>query len=162
MFSTKWYVLLRNYKKKSHCVKSVQIRSFFCSVFSKIWTEYGKIRTRKNSVLGHFSRNEYLIEIFWIFTLLDKLENKRNSTQEQKKVPIVILHYKLFFERIAGTLAVTYMQLWRLICYDFAVVIVYTIELLSNRLQTYYLRQVKSFIFWHKINVKHKMYVTVC
>ena len=35
----------------SHCVKSVQI----WSVFSCIWTEYTKTRTRKNSVFGHFS-----------------------------------------------------------------------------------------------------------
>ena len=50
-----------------HCVKSVQIRSFSWSVFSRMWTEYGeilriqpecgKIRTRKNSVFGHFSRS---------------------------------------------------------------------------------------------------------
>ena len=50
-----------------HCVKIVQIGSFFWSVFSRIRTEYGeidriqskcgKIRTRKNSVLGHFSRS---------------------------------------------------------------------------------------------------------
>ena len=48
------------------CVKSGQIRSSFWSVFSRIWTEYGeihiqseweKIRTRKNSVSGHFSRS---------------------------------------------------------------------------------------------------------
>ena len=31
----------------SHCVKSVQIRSFFWSVLSCIRTEYRKIRTRK-------------------------------------------------------------------------------------------------------------------
>ena len=31
-----------------HCVKSVQIRSFF-------WSKYGKIRTRRNSVVGYFS-----------------------------------------------------------------------------------------------------------
>ena len=37
-------------------MKSVQIRSFVWSVFSRIWTEYGKIPTRKNSVFGHFSR----------------------------------------------------------------------------------------------------------
>ena len=36
-------------------MKSVQIRSFFWSVFSCIQSEYGKIRTRKNSVFGHFS-----------------------------------------------------------------------------------------------------------
>ena len=53
-----------------HCLKSVQIRSFFWSVFTYIWTEYGdllrkspcsvqmqKIRSRKNSVFGHFSRS---------------------------------------------------------------------------------------------------------
>ena len=43
-----------------------QNTKFFCSVFSRIWTEYGeiriqsecgKIRTRKNSVFGHFSRS---------------------------------------------------------------------------------------------------------
>ena len=28
-----------------HCVKSVQIRSFFWSLFSRIWTEYGEIRS---------------------------------------------------------------------------------------------------------------------
>ena len=57
-----------------HCRESVQIRSFFWSVTSHIRTEYGKIRsispfwvslciqseyrkirTRKNSVFGHFS-----------------------------------------------------------------------------------------------------------
>ena len=44
-----------------HCVKSVQIRYFFCSVFSHIRTEYGKIRTRKNTVFGHFSRSVQII-----------------------------------------------------------------------------------------------------
>ena len=39
-------------------MKSVQIWSFFWSEFSCIRTEYGKIRTRKNSVFGHFSRSE--------------------------------------------------------------------------------------------------------
>ena len=36
-------------------VKSVQIRSFFWFVFSCIWTEYRKIRTRKKFVLGDLS-----------------------------------------------------------------------------------------------------------
>ena len=43
-------------------MKSVHIRSYFWSVCSCIWTEYwylrsGEIRTRNNSVFGHFSRS---------------------------------------------------------------------------------------------------------
>ena len=61
-----WIVLLsvsgqkvyQIFKIQFHCVKSVQIRSFFCSEFSQIRIEFfGKIRTRNNSVFGHFSRN---------------------------------------------------------------------------------------------------------
>ena len=37
------------HKRNNHCVKSVQIRSFFWSVFSRIQPEY------KNSVFGYFS-----------------------------------------------------------------------------------------------------------
>ena len=37
-----------------HCVKSVQIRSFFCSVFSCIQSECSKKRTRKNPYLDTF------------------------------------------------------------------------------------------------------------
>ena len=50
-----------------HCVKSVQTRSFFWSVLSRIRTEHAvflrtqsecrKIRTRKTSVFKHFSRS---------------------------------------------------------------------------------------------------------
>ena len=41
-----------------HCLKSVRIRSFSWSVFSCIQSKYRKIRTRKSSVFGHFSRSE--------------------------------------------------------------------------------------------------------
>ena len=41
-------------------MKSVQIRSYFWSVFSCIWIEYRKIRTRNNSVFGQFSRSSLL------------------------------------------------------------------------------------------------------
>ena len=37
--------------------ESVQIRSFFWSVFCYFQTEYRKIRTRKNSIFGHISRS---------------------------------------------------------------------------------------------------------
>ena len=40
-----------------HCVKSVQIWNYFSSLFSCIWTECKKIRTRTNSVFGQFSRS---------------------------------------------------------------------------------------------------------
>ena len=61
----------------SHCVKSVQIRSHFWSVFSRIQTEYGKIlslriqsecgkiRTRNNSVFGHSSHAVSLSKMEW-------------------------------------------------------------------------------------------------
>ena len=32
---------------------------FFWSVFSRIWAEYAKIRTRKNSIFGQFSHSDY-------------------------------------------------------------------------------------------------------
>ena len=37
-----------------HCIKNVQIRSFFWSLFSWVQTEYRKIRTRKTSYLDTF------------------------------------------------------------------------------------------------------------
>ena len=73
-----------------HWVKSLQIQSFFWSVFSCIWTEYRKIRARKNSVFGHFSRsgnwklhfsktigviNSELSKVKWVICLC-KLINK--------------------------------------------------------------------------------------
>ena len=42
----------------THCVEIVQIRSYFWSVFSCIRDKYRKIRTRNNSILGHFSRSD--------------------------------------------------------------------------------------------------------
>ena len=49
-----------------HCVQGVQIRSFFWSVFSRIRTECGKIRARKNSAFGHFSRSDCIAN--WDFS----------------------------------------------------------------------------------------------
>ena len=43
----------------AHCVKSVQIRSFF-------WSECRKIQTRKNSVFGHFLRSGSVYKL-WYF-----------------------------------------------------------------------------------------------
>ena len=50
---------LQQKSRKIHCLKSAQIRSFLWSLFFYIRTEYRKIRTRKNSVFGHFSRSDW-------------------------------------------------------------------------------------------------------
>ena len=61
--------LFKNCTRNLHCVKSVQIWSFFWSVFSCIRTEYGDLRSKspysvqiqenfgpeKTSLFGHFS-----------------------------------------------------------------------------------------------------------
>ena len=46
-----------SWTSSAHCVKSVQLRSVFWSLFSRIQSKYGKIRTRKNSVFRHFSHS---------------------------------------------------------------------------------------------------------
>ena len=56
-----------------HYVKSVQIRSFLWSIFFCIQSEYRKIPTRKNSVFGHFSRSESIVEWDMSFASLIKL-----------------------------------------------------------------------------------------
>ena len=70
------YKIIRNsfrsgiFCRECQCLKSAEIRSFFRSVFFHIWTEYGEIRTRKNSGFGHF-----LHSVLWrrcVFLLLKK------------------------------------------------------------------------------------------
>ena len=65
MSSTLWYQYPINWR--SHCVKSVQIRSFFWSVFSRIRTEYGE-------TLIHLVRTWILLKIsffcYWKSVLL--------------------------------------------------------------------------------------------
>ena len=51
----KWFPWL-GYTLREKCPNA----EFSCSVFSCIRTEYGKIRTRNNSVFGHFSSSDIL------------------------------------------------------------------------------------------------------
>ena len=67
----KWTYIIHSYiGAQLHCVKSIQIRNFFWFVFSCIWmnfriqSECRKMRTRKNSVFGHFSHNGFLLKWF--------------------------------------------------------------------------------------------------
>ena len=55
-----------------HCVKSVQIRSFFWSVFSCIWTEYGDL-LRKSPYSERIQENTDQIK-FRIWTLLTQCD----------------------------------------------------------------------------------------
>ena len=48
-----------------NCVKSVQIQSYFWSVFSCIQFEYRKTRTTNNSVVGHFLRSDQVLLLFF-------------------------------------------------------------------------------------------------
>ena len=59
----------------NHFVKSVQIRSFFWSVCFCIQTEYREIRTRKNSVFGHFQA----VYVFFCFIYKVKCGLQKNQ-----------------------------------------------------------------------------------
>ena len=95
LFTTKLFQPLGYNFPPLHCVKSIQIRSFsgpYFPVFELntaiyfvnlgIQSEYREIRTRKNSVLGHFSRRVSIKFCIYIgkfhFTILsfqpDKIE----------------------------------------------------------------------------------------
>ena len=70
-----------------HCVKSVQIRSFFWSVFSCIQNKYRKIRTKKNSVFGHLSRSAF---VFKIHTTASCLAMKIHSSCSSIPIPLIV------------------------------------------------------------------------
>ena len=70
-----------------HCVKSVQIWSFFWSVFSLIWTECRKIRTRKKSIFGHFSQISDSLIIHNLTTKY-KIQNTRQFQDYKYKTNI--------------------------------------------------------------------------
>ena len=76
-------------------MKIVQIRSYFWSVFSRIRTEYGhiqsecgEIRTRNNSVFGHFSHSEMLRNEFWCNYCLVVVSFSRRFTAQKMKFSI--------------------------------------------------------------------------
>ena len=60
-------MLVDGFFESFHCVKSVQTRSFFWSVFSRIWTEYGDL-LRKSSysvrMQGNTDQNKLRFEHF--------------------------------------------------------------------------------------------------
>ena len=51
-------------------MKSVHIRNYFWSIFSCIQSEYREIRTRNNSVFGHFSRSAVIVEYIRLYVII--------------------------------------------------------------------------------------------
>ena len=73
-------------RKILHCIKSVQIRSFFWSVFSRIWTEYGPEKTQYVDTLhtvlreaGFHDYSEAFLAHFFPLFPFDPTENIRKS-----------------------------------------------------------------------------------
>ena len=90
-----------------HCMKSVQIRSYYWSVFSCIRTEYGdsrskyrKIRTRNNSVLGHFSRSVRSTQhgdggrYFYQDTIYRQLPSKQKNDSRAHEMVTIPVRYQ--------------------------------------------------------------------
>ena len=79
-------VILTSFERCLHYVKSVQIQSLFWTVFPRIRTEYGEIRSisvfspntkkygpKKNFVFGNISRSVHFHELFEDYAKTDKL-----------------------------------------------------------------------------------------
>ena len=94
----------------THCVKSIQIRSYFWAVFSCI-------RTRNNSVFGHFSRSDPLstqvAHVFIMCKLIQKCVFQQNF-HTQKLCEILVFHSVYVFptkeQSINQTLFLTYVS----------------------------------------------------
>ena len=103
--------VLTRFQLADHCMKSVRIRSCFWSVFSYIRTEYRKIRTKNNSVFGHFSCSVLETYLKWQYatgTLLQILQNKiwngcRDKSAEMDQTPQWSSRKKLFLEGVNGS-----------------------------------------------------------
>ena len=89
-----------------HCVKSVKIRSFFCSVFSRIQTEYGEVRSiSPYSVRLRENTDQKKLHTWTLFTQWKWNEIKSNQNEIKQKwtlfklrkeVPVII---NLFYQR---------------------------------------------------------------
>ena len=67
-FETISFNLVLTIPLRSHCVKSFQTRSFFWSVFSPIWTEYGDLRSKSPySVQIRENTDQNILRIWALF-----------------------------------------------------------------------------------------------
>ena len=91
-------------RNNKHCVKSVQIRSFFWSVFFRIWTEYGEI-LRISPYLSVSLRIQ--LAVFLRVPSLTKVEVRN----------FLLLHFSRWPCLIYGQLAVSLRPVKRLFIY---------------------------------------------
>ena len=82
-----------------HCMKSVQIRSYFWSVFSCIQSEYRKIRIRYNSVFGHFSRS-VLLSYYWNFWQTSLTQYCKSISQEDDLISLLCISIRVITFKI--------------------------------------------------------------
>ena len=68
------------------CLKSVQIRSYFWSIFSCIQSKYRKIWTRNNYIFGQFSLSD-------IFIVPKKKEININTNMQKYEIFRLIINY---------------------------------------------------------------------
>ena len=97
------FVFLPNAKCKMfsvdyHCVKSVQIRSYFWSI-----QEYSKIRTRNNSVFGHFSRS----------ALFSKCLHKSSQILQIINSDLINVSYPELYKSISLNVSSKRQNLWK-------------------------------------------------
>ena len=83
-----------------HCVKSVQIRSFF---LVHIFPHFCWIRARKNSVFGHFSRSKFLQEScsFCVRAWSSVQQCDRTAYFCRKPISIFVEHLSVFLQNIS-------------------------------------------------------------
>ena len=87
--------ILAKYCIYLHYVKNVQIRIYYWNVFSCIQSEHWKIRTRNNSVFGHFPHSVTVsIRILQILTLI--FENSPFLWNIAIFLNIILLKIKIF------------------------------------------------------------------
>ena len=93
-------------KKKYHCVKSVQIQSFFWSIFSCIRTENTKIWTRKTSYSDTFHAVHRSCTSSLLISSANQLSDLTNCWYCGRSNPLILLYFSLsscqinFFENI--------------------------------------------------------------
>ena len=105
---TKWMISFVLSHVTSHCVKSVQIWSYFWSIFSCIQTEYGeirsiqseywKIRIWNNSVFGHISRSDQ--QTYWQGSDLKLIAPPKHKQSFKDRLQISLLILSEFKEFI--------------------------------------------------------------